>query len=367
MGYRGAIIAVGLCAACDYGRSRADSGSGTGGETDIATAADGASGTGDGLADSSGDDSSAEPPPIAPDGYYVLGNAIYDAQGERHRFLGVARPSLEWNPEGENLSPDDYGRMASWGANVVRIALNQGFWLSDSVVHDPSYPGRIDENIAWAHAAGLDVILDLHWSDRGDASVTPDQQRMADARSLVFWEEVATRYRDDGRVIFELYNEPHDVIFDVWRNGGPSGDGFEAVGMQALYDRVRATGAENLVLLGGTDWGYDLSRVAGDPVDGYNIAYVSHPYDFPGKQPVHWDADWGSLSESHPVVITEFGSFDCDPRYSAAVIDYADTRSLSWVSWAWFPGGCDFPGLIEDWAGTPSAVGAMVRERLGGG
>ena len=30
------------------------------------------------------------------------------------------------------LSPADYGTMASWRANVVRIALNQDYWLSAS-------------------------------------------------------------------------------------------------------------------------------------------------------------------------------------------------------------------------------------------
>ena len=35
-------------------------------------------------------------------------------------------------------------------------------------------------------------------------------------------------------ILFELYNEPHDVSWAIWRNGGGVSD-FVAVGMQALY------------------------------------------------------------------------------------------------------------------------------------
>ena len=40
--------------------------------------------------------------------------------------------------------------------------------------------------------AGMDVILDLHWSDRGDlGNQGPGQQRMADQNSITFWTQVA--------------------------------------------------------------------------------------------------------------------------------------------------------------------------------
>ena len=153
------VVAVG----CDAGRTSAnDTGASAGGSTG-----------GTATTDATGD-----PPPTAPGGYYVLGNKIYDEAGNVHRFYGVARPSLEWNPNGENLSAADYQNMAGWNANVVRIALNQGFWLPGSQVHAPQYQANVDQNIQWALDAGMDVILDLHWSDRGDFSVEPGQQRV---------------------------------------------------------------------------------------------------------------------------------------------------------------------------------------------
>jgi endoglucanase len=296
----------------------------------------------------------------APGGYYTEGNRILRADGTPHHFHGVARPSLEWNPDGENLSDQDFELMASWGANVVRIALNQAYWLRWG-----PYPNTVDGHVQSAKAAGLDVILDLHWSDRG-TSGDGDAQRMADTNSRIFWQQVATKYKDDGRVLFELYNEPHDVGWSVWKNGGDSGDGFTVMGMQELYDTVRATGADNLVIIAGLNWAYDLSQVTHNRIAGYNIVYATHPYDYTGKQPSDWPDDWGYLATTDPVMITEFGDTNCSTTYYQDVINYANQNNISWTAWAWYVAGCDFPSLISDWQGNPTAAGSIVRSALQG-
>ena len=303
--------------------------------------------------------------PAAPDGYYTQGNTIFHESGNPHIFRGMARPSLEWNPKGEQLSPSDYQMLASWGANVVRIALNQGYWLEGSAYYAPEYKSTVDQNIEWAQNAGLDVIVDLHWTDKGNFANKPDQQRMADKNSVTFWTSVAERYKNNGRVLYELYNEPRDISWEVWQHGGDSGDGFDAVGMQELYDTVRATGAHNLVIIGGLRWAYDLSGVPAHRINGYNIVYATHVYDYGDKQPSMWEQDWGFLTTTDPVFITEFGSSaNCSGSWNQQLLDYAATRKLSWAAWAWYPGGCSFPALIEDWAGTPTAAGQVIKAAL---
>ena len=306
----------------------------------------------------------------APAGYTVRGNQILDANGQPHLFHGVDRPSLEWSPQGEHLSAADYQNMASWGANVVRIALDQDYWLKGSALYDPTYAARIDQQIAWAHAAGLDVILDLHWSDRGDLSDTkPGQQDMPDENSLEFWREVAARYKNDPHVLFELYNEPHDVSWSTWLDGGWVEDGFlegyQAVGMQQLADAVRSTGAKNLILAGGLDWANDLSGVPDHKVQGDGIVYVTHDYQGAGDDtPADWDSHFGFLTATEPVIATEFGSQDGKGDYDSAFLAYAQAKGISWTAWAWYPGGPSFPSLLSDWSGTPTAAGQVVRAAL---
>jgi endoglucanase len=277
--------------------------------------------------------------------------------------------------------------MAGWGANVVRIALNQDFWLSGAALYDARYAGLVDQAVTWAEAAGLDVILDLHWSDAGDLTVTStkaqmpgnsNQQTMADTNSIEFWKEVADKYKGDGHVLFELYNEPHGVSWDVWLNGGQAGS-FEAAGMQQLYDAVRSVGADNIVIAGGLSYAYDLSAVGpkGYSVSGYNIMYATHPYLMAGGTgPSGWEGVFGHLETADfaPVIATEFGDgrTQCTGDWDQKLISFIDNHRASWTAWAWYPGvspedpqGCHFPALIVDWAGNPTVQGTVVKTLLG--
>jgi hypothetical protein len=310
---------------------------------------------------------------IAPGGYYTNGNTICTPAGRSHLFHGVDRPSLEWQRQGDNLTAADFQLIASWKANVVRVALNQDFWLSGSTYYDPTYAARVDSVIGFAEDAGLDVILDLHWSDQGTlGSCAPSkgcQQLMADTNSKTFWSDVAGRYKNDGRVLFELYNEPHDVPWQYWKSGGTVSGGWQVVGMQQLYDAVRAAGADNLVVIGGLDWAFDLSGVPANRIQGYNILYATHPYDgATERSPPHWQTAFGFLTATDPVIVTEFGDISgaCSSTFSSELIAFADLHNASWTAWAWYPGGCSFPALIDDWNGTPTASGMVVKAALAG-
>jgi endoglucanase len=319
---------------------------------------------------------------VAPGGYYTNGASVCTANGSPHLFHGLDRPSLEWDSAGEwdngsGIPRSDFDAMASWHANVVRIALNQDFWLSGAALYVPAYQVTVDRAVKDAEAAGLDVILDLHWSDRGDWSATvvgqgqgevghADQQQMADLHSQQFWREVATKYKGDGHVLFELYNEPHDISWSIWLNGGNVAE-YQAVGMQALYKTVRDAGADNLVIAGGIGWAFNLSGVAANRIQGYNIMYATHPYS-PQDPESEWDRSFGYLAAQDiaPVIATEFGdgAMNCSGDWDRKLTQYSDARQISWTAWAWWPGGCSFPSLIADWKYTPTAQGKVIRDAL---
>jgi endoglucanase len=333
-------------------------------------------------------------PAIAPGGYYTSGATVCTASGTAHIFHGVDRPSLEWDPAGEfnggeGIPFSDFQEMASWHANVVRIATNQDFWLPGAALYEPNYEDTVDKAVHDAEAAGLDVILDLHWSDAGNlqaesgntrgskqnSSVFSDQQQMPDVNSVEFWTEVATKYAGDGHVLFELYNEPNSVSWDTWINGGmvdttgPSNTvvSYQAVGMQELYNTVRATGANNLVIAGGLNWAFDLSGVGQNPVHGFNIMYATHPYDTSDRAPSVWMSSFGYLAAGDvaPVIATEFGDgmSGCTGAWDTELIQFAAQYKMSWTAWAWWAEGgvdaatgCSFPALLSNWSYTPTST-----------
>jgi aryl-phospho-beta-D-glucosidase BglC (GH1 family) len=335
--------------------------------------------------------------PRAANGFAAIGNSLLGPDCAPYIIRGIARPSLEWEPFGDPHFDEvttDFANIKAWGANTVRIPVNQTYWVPSSAHFVEGYREFVLQTVAQARAAGLNVIFDLHIGDRGETNFDPstDMPQMPDVNhSLPFWRDVARTFRNDGGVIFELYNEPHDISIDLWRNGGtvpagptyaggPTADAYEAVGMQQLYDAVRAEGAENLVIIGGLHWGYYLDEVATHLIDGYNIAYSAHPYDWPDKQPAVWEEDWGFLAATKPIVVTEFGAYDCDrTSFYTAFLDYAEQKEISWIAWAWWTPPdvsatysaeerqkevCLFPSLISDWNATPSASGAIVKQRL---
>jgi endoglucanase len=302
---------------------------------------------------------------IAPGGFYTEGNQIFDSQGNVHIFKGFARPTFEFDPAGQGVSRQDVELMGSYaGVNVVRWGVSEGYWLSNHPQFNRNYQAYIDRAVQWTLQSGMDVIIDLHWSGNPAA-----QQPMASRQSITFWQEVARKYAGDGRVIFELYNEPNGVSAQVWRNGDAN-----FAGMQQMYDAVRAVGANNLVLVGGLDFAYDLdSLLPGMAITGTNIAYVTHPYRFKNPAP---PAGYDAASAIVPIVATEFGDAaaggigrdSCDTAtYSNSIADFT-RRGMGWTAWAWVaaPERCAFPALLEKWDGTATPPGQVVFNALGG-
>ncbi len=378
------------------GASGADAGKSSSGSS----SGGGSSSSGSGGSSGSGSSSGG----TAVGGYSVSGANILDAKGAQHLFRGVARPSLEWSSTGDMLQQSDYDTMQAWGANVVRLSLNQDFWIADPTNgHAVSYyPDFVDAQVQAAEMDGLDVILDLHWSDAGSFSQSPGQWCMADQNSITFWTQVATKYKGDPHVLFELYNEPYvntasSENWGVWLNGGTvsctsnqvnSGvmsthtATFNAAGMQQLYNAVRQTGAQNLVVVGGLNFAFDLSGVG----QGYrlkdangnraaNVVYNTHPYNEGGKTtPAQWYTAFGYLAATDPVMATEFGDTTAtcaSANYDTSVMAYFDAASssnpanrISWTAWAFYVGGCSFPSLLNDWTYTTTATGAAVQASL---
>ncbi|MGD0678958.1 MAG: glycoside hydrolase family 5 protein [Polyangiaceae bacterium] len=346
------------------------------------TSGAGAPGTAHGASGPEGCAVAGGAPKVAPSGYYTNGAQVCSASGEPHIFQGVDRPSLEWSADGDHISAQDFLEMGqAWHANVVRIAMNQDFWLSNASLYSPNYAATIDQAVTSAELAGLDVILDLHWSDQGNLSaqlagtgIKNDtagysmQQPMADANSVMFWAQVASRYKGDGHVLFELYNEPNGIDWDTWLNGGTF-EGYVVAGMQQLYNAVRVTaGADNVVIAGGLSWAFDLSGVATHPIQGYNVMYATHPYRA-GDPESEWSGYFGYLAAQNiaPVIVTEFGDNEsnCTGAWDTSLIQYAQGLQISWTAWAWYPGGCSFPSLISDWSSyTPTVQGVAVQAAL---
>ncbi|HEU0002135.1 MAG TPA: cellulase family glycosylhydrolase [Ktedonobacteraceae bacterium] len=326
--------------------------------------------------------------------YTVKGNAIIGADGKRYLFHGVGRDSLEYNCWGDgHFDAQELAYMGSgsgkyavtyWGANTVRLPLSEGIWLNGQSSQGCSaaqYQALIKQVVNSLTTLKLNVILDLQWSDAGGQSLQAGGPwALPDADSVIFWQQLATIYKSYPNVLFELFNEPHPGTWACWLSGCVTSDTaysqdcncnksltYNSVGMQALVNAVRGTGATNLVLVAGMDWGYDLSQITKFPIAGTNVVYDTHPYPYTEKLPNTWNAAFGTISKTHPVISAESGQYDCGTGYMSQLLAYFDAHQISWSAWAWVVQGsqCGYPLLIRDYRGTPTAgMGQLIYQHL---
>ncbi|HEY6407069.1 MAG TPA: cellulase family glycosylhydrolase, partial [Ktedonobacteraceae bacterium] len=142
--------------------------------------------------------------------------------------------------------------------------------------------------------------------------------------------------------------------------------------MQALVNAVRGAGAKNLVLVAGTNWGYDLSQLGTYPITGTNVVYDTHPYTYPGKNTTaEWDTAFGYLTSTVPVMSAEFGQYDGQSSFESMAVNYFDQHLMGWTAWAWYSAGGSniqdwgYPQLVSDYNGTPLAsMGTYIYQQL---
>ena len=159
------------------------------------------------------------PPPL-----HVVGNSLRNDKGQTVRLQGVNIASLEWSNTGDaQLLQSVQVALQDWNASIIRLPLCQDRWLGKA-------PGQTDGGAQYRQivtgvvsaiaARQKYVLLDLHWSDGGQWGQHIAQHSLPDDNSLVFWQSLAPRFANNPAVLFDLYNEPRDVTWDVWQHGG---------------------------------------------------------------------------------------------------------------------------------------------------
>lgn len=329
-----------------------------------------------------GGESSAIPLPLK-----VVGTRMLNSRNEPVRLRGVNTASLEWSSDGEGrILRTVKTAIEDWRVNHIRLPLAQDRWFGKAPEQKDdgaAYRMLVKQVVDLCAGHGVYVIVDLHWSDAGEWGKFIGQHVMPDQNSVTFWKDVAQTYKNHPAVLFDLYNEPHHVSWDVWLKGGKVTEKasrrnpettYEAVGMQTLLDSVRATGARNVVIAGGLDWAYDLSgfldgKQLSDP-EGNGVIYANHAYPFKGDSVARWVAKMETAAKALPVIVSEFGGgtggrlapADGDP-WVRQVLQALHDHDWSWTAWDLHPKAG--PTLISDWNYTPTPeFGVWVKQAL---
>ncbi len=334
----------------------------------------------------SGQSKETAPGTNAPSTLHVEGRLVKDAAGRVVRLRGVNIASLEWSNTGEHVAQSMRVAIEEWRANLIRLPLSQDRWFGRAGGQSDGgarYRQIVAEAVQAASTRGGYVLLDLHWSNAGEWGQHIAQHKMPDEHSLTFWKAVAETYANHPAVLFDLYNEPRDVSWDVWKHGGQVTEKlkskgqetqvrYQSPGLQRLVETVRSAGARNLIVANGLDWGYDLSGVlkgyALEERGGNGLMYGSHIYPWKGLTADRWEPKVGVVAAKHPVLIGEVG---CDANlkevtpavWAARILQYIEQRELHWTAWCFHPSAG--PRMLLDWNYQPTPYwGVFAKEAL---
>jgi len=320
---------------------------------------------------------------------HVAGNKVLNPAGQPVWLQGVNVVSLEFLVKGDHVLKSVLVAVDEWKANLIRLPVKEEYWFGRAAGQKDggaAYRELVDAAITLVANRGAYVLLDLH------------RFRAPRAEHAEFWKDAATKYKNHPAVLFDLFNEPHGTTWEVWRDGGfvaekkgpadedafltpeeraKGGKGFQAIGMQALVDAVRGTGARNIVVAGGLDWAYDLSGIARGfalkDTTGHGIIYATHIY--PWKR--GWQEKVLVIAERHPILVGEVGadvkkmSFipaeaQEDPyTWVPDMLGLIQKHRFHWTAFSFHPAAT--PVMITGWDYTPTPFwGAFVKDALAG-
>jgi len=341
----------------------------------------------------------------------VSGNHFVNGEGKTIRLLGVDRPSTEYAcadgyayaSGGENtaepldpLDEADVEAIAAWKVDAVRIPLNEGCWLGHGgepvdekePLTAAGYRAAIASYVSDLNAHGIYAILDLHWTAPGEEGAN-GQRSMPDANSLEFWTSVAGEFKNNHAVLFDAFNEPHGsttfpVTWSCWLEGGcevpdelepaqADSPTYQAVGMQQLVDTIRATGADQPILLGGLEWANELGEWLNFEPEDPDHQLVASFHNYQGEvceTEACWNDTIAPLAESVPVVTGEFAEEGCPASslgpetFDNRFMRWADEHGVSYLAWGWIVPehlecGAEY-ALISSWSGTPLAPNGVA-------
>ncbi len=292
----------------------------------------------------------------------------------RPPLRAVSLSGAEWNTGAMYPTQSEIDYFIDTGMTAIRLPFE---WAR--LQPTPRAPfaatewAKLDAVVQYATGRGASVILDPHNFARYKGQILGT----AGAPFSYFedlWARLANAYKNNGRVIFGLMNEPYDIATEQWLTAA-----------NRAIAAIRAQGAANLVLVPGAGWdgapswfsnwyGTPNSVVMLGVVDPFdNYAYEFHQYFDPmnageggcasidigvnGVRPV---IEW-LRAHGRRGFLGELGFERTNTCYAAAarlvrLVEQSTDVMLGWGVWAGGPRwGPSYPLNVEPLGGTHSA------------
>lgn len=291
--------------------------------------------------------------------YSVNGKEIVDSAGEVLVPYGVEIPGLwvsDWRNDAgmqQNVRLLENATLYAdaryfWHSNTLDIKIASTD-LFDESPYDSTYLAVLDTVVNYTHSYGMDIILALQYE-------STTKQPLPTQDTLNFWSVMASHYRHDPWVFFDIFNEPRSptgsdgtVAWGLWQNGGTL-NGTTYVGFQQVVDAIRGENSTNLIFADGLAAGEDLNGVPTHLLSGSNVVYAVHPYFGPQhNSTADWNQWFGSAASAldAPVVADEWGEYQSSshgecvtnaPTLVPEFLQYLNGFGIGVIGYGLYPG-----------------------------
>jgi len=225
-----------------------------------------------------------------------------------------------------------------WNITVLRLPLltneNSGTicWTVGNIAINSSneaYLAAADSVLKWCEENHIYVLFD-GWHEGGQG------QTVAHFSSTVAaWSIMANRYKNQDHIMWEIFNEPHDVAWTTW----------VPMANQLIDTIVKYNPVSKVIVAGTANW-CQQADIQEAKFNYDQVVYSWHPYEdvYPGIGQALWDQEFGYIDTSGvaPVMATEWGLPPGDSAvYGSEIIAYWKLRGISWTGWiysnSWTP------------------------------
>lgn len=147
---------------------------------------------------------------------HTSGTKIVDANNNPILLRGVAFGNWVWNNgiQVNHHNGLDYARVKNMGMNAIRFYLNYRIFENDATPYQYNQAGwdYLNQNIAWAKANGIYLILNMHVPQGGYQSQGTGDTLWTNVenqnRLVALWKAIADKYKDEKQIVgYGLVNE----------------------------------------------------------------------------------------------------------------------------------------------------------------
>lgn len=277
----------------------------------------------------------------------VKGTKIYKDNGEQVILKGVMVPELSRLDTEGKFNKTYFDELFEYGVNTIRIPVHPDKWVQDEY-----YLWRyLDQVVDWAVQHNIYVIIDLHFIGNvltGTGAEMVDVGQNPYEFSIDFWDTVSNYFKNVPNVIYEIYNEPAQIDATSWSECA-----------NKLVTTIRNTGSNQLVIVSGIDYSYDVSYWTSNAIKDSNVVYAAHI--FPNRSGSI--ERFTKLSDTLPIVVTEWGyiaetenakqAYLIGTRkdYGEPMIRFMKEQEISWIA-CWYDNEWEPPMFLEDHKAT---------------